>query len=224
MSLASLTVKLFTCQIILVIHHICPFAWPWTKPNTWPHNYPKQSWQIYPLLVHSTQVNRAFGTHWLTSSKVISKYRFYSPLSSWRDKSMLRGLNFVIQAKYKKRLWEILNMIWNMLKTEISLHYNLFSEAQGFPFLSFSYDFSPKGDHISLTFWNCMLSPVLLSWPDIFEIDIPVTVTFDCFFISSHLVSNILFGWRALILPRSKPPAKTSTVIGKFSKNFWLSK
>ena len=35
----------------------------------------------------------------------------------------------------------------------------------------------------------------------------------------------ILFGWRALFLPRSKPPAaKTSTVIGKFSKKFLIIK
>ena len=56
----------------------------------------------YPLLVHTTQVNSAFSTHWLASSKVNSKYQFYSPLSSWRDKSMQRESNFEIQAKHKK--------------------------------------------------------------------------------------------------------------------------
>ena len=56
----------------------------------------------YPLLVHTTQVNSAFSTHWLASSKVISKYQFCSPLSSWRDKSMWLELNFKIQAKHKK--------------------------------------------------------------------------------------------------------------------------
>ena len=46
----------------------------------------------YQQFIYTTQVNSAFRAHWLVSSEEISKY--YSPLSSRRDKISRQELNF----------------------------------------------------------------------------------------------------------------------------------